>query len=117
MPTLPASSNSDGSTDADKNVATVIYALQAATFFTGITLLISVIVAYVKREDVQGTWLESHFKWQITTFWSSFLWSVVGVVTLMIGVGFVILFFNSIWLIYRIAKGWLRLNDGEEMYA
>jgi len=110
-------SNLDGSTDAEKNVATVIYALQVATFFTGITFLISVIVAYVKREDVQGTWLESHFKWQIRTFWSSLLWSIVGVATLIIGVGFVIIFLNSIWLIYRIAKGWLRLNDGKEMYA
>jgi uncharacterized membrane protein len=75
-----------------------------------------VIINYVKRDDVKGTWLESHFRWQIRTFWFVLLWSVIGFVTTVILVGYVILFVNAIWLIYRIAKGWLNLRDEKKPY-
>ncbi|HFD11635.1 MAG TPA: hypothetical protein ENJ32_04095 [Crenotrichaceae bacterium] len=103
-------------TTQSKTVATIVYALQAASFFLGITLIIAVIVNYVKNNDVKGTWLESHFRWQIRTFWFSLLWGAVGFITIFIGVGYLILIANTIWLIYRIVKGWLRLNDGLQMY-
>jgi uncharacterized membrane protein len=93
-----------------------VYALQAASFLFGITLLIGVIINYVKRDDVKGSWLESHFRWQIRTFWYVLLWSVIGFITTMILVGYVILFINAIWLIYRIAKGWLNLRDEKKPY-
>lgn len=100
-----------------KTVATVVYALQASSFILGITWIVAVIINYVKKDDVRGTWLESHFKWQIRTFWFSLLWAVVGVMLLFVVVGYIVLLANAIWMIYRIVKGWLRLADRKEMYA
>ncbi|MCG7902149.1 hypothetical protein A3195_11260 [Candidatus Thiodiazotropha endoloripes] len=93
-----------------------VYALQAASFLFVITLLIGVIINYVKRDDVKGTWLESHFRWQIRTFWFVLLWSIIGFITTVILIGYVILFVNAVWLIYRIAKGWLSLQDEKRLY-
>jgi len=74
-------------------------------------------VNYVKKTDVAGTWLESHFKWQIRTFWYPLLWSILGLIGIYFIIGIPILIANTIWVIYRIVKGWLRLNDGKEMYS
>lgn len=95
----------------------VIYALHAASFFLFFTGIIAVIINYVKRSDVRGTWLESHFKWQIRTFWWGLLWGILGAVGTVIYIGFLILLVAGIWYIYRIIRGWLRLNDGLEMYV
>lgn len=99
------------------NITTVVYALQAAAFLSGITWIVAVVVNYVKLEDVAGTWLASHFRWQIRTFWFGLLWGVVGAIMLLILVGYFVLVANAIWIIYRIVKGWLRLNDRKEMYV
>ena len=98
-------------------ITRVVYALQTASYLLGVTFFIAVIVNYVKKSSVQGSWLESHFRWQIRTFWFSLLWSVIGFITFYIGVGYLILGADMIWVIYRIVKGWLRLEDGKEMYA
>ncbi len=103
--------------NSQKTAATIVYALQAASFLLGITFLIAVIVNYVKKGDVAGTWLESHFKWQIRTFWFALLWSIIGFICFYFLIGIPILIANTIWVIYRIVKGWLRLNDGKEMYT
>jgi uncharacterized membrane protein len=99
-----------------KNVATLVYALQAAWLLFGIPLVIALIVNYVKLDDVRGTLAESHFRWQIRTFWYGLLWGVVGWILVFVLIGFAILFANCVWLIYRIVKGWLYLNDGKPMY-
>ncbi|MDX1252137.1 MAG: hypothetical protein IDH49_07830 [Gammaproteobacteria bacterium] len=99
-----------------KTLATVVYALQAASFAVGMTLVVAVIINYVKIDDVRGTWLESHFRWQIRTFWFGLLWAVVGAITFLILVGYLVLVADAIWVIYRIVKGWLNLNDGKPMY-
>jgi uncharacterized membrane protein len=96
-----------------KTVATVIYALQVAGFFTGIAWIIAVVVGYVKRDDAAGTWLESHYRWQIRTFWWGLLWGVVGGITTLVVIGFAILFADAVWIIYRIAKGWLNLAENK----
>src|SRR5919204_5047719 len=98
-----------------KTVATVVYALQAAGFFVGITWIIAVIVDYVKRDDARGSWLESHFTWQIRTFWWGLLWGVIGGVLLLVLVGYLVLAANAVWIIYRIVKGWLRLAERREV--
>ena len=98
-----------------KTIATVVYALQAAGFFLGITWLIGIIVDYVKREDAVGTWLESHFRWQIRTFWWGLLWGVLGGILLLVLIGWLVLAANAVWIIYRIVKGWLRLAEGREI--
>ncbi|MEW5756178.1 MAG: hypothetical protein AB1810_07720 [Pseudomonadota bacterium] len=102
--------------DSLRTLTMAVYALQAASFLLGVTLLIGVIINYVKRDDVKGTWLESHFTWQIRTFWYTLLWCAIGFITLIILIGYVILTAAGIWLIYRIIKGWLNLNDGKPMY-
>jgi uncharacterized membrane protein len=99
-----------------RTLTLVVYALQAASFLVGLTFIVAVIINYVKRDDVRGTWLESHFRWQIRTFWYSLLWAVLGLLTFVLIVGYVILVADAIWVIYRIVKGWLRLNDGKPMY-
>lgn len=103
--------------DSNKTIATIVYALQAASFLVGITFIVAVVLNYVKKSEVAGTWLESHFKWQIRTFWYGLLWFVIGVATFFLFVGYFVLCANAIWVIYRIVKGWLRLNDGKQMYT
>jgi uncharacterized membrane protein len=98
-----------------RNIATAVYALQAAGFLFGITWLIAVIVDYVKRDDARGSWLESHFTWQIRTFWWGLLWGAIGAVLLLVLVGYLVLVANAVWIIYRIVKGWLRLAERREV--
>ena len=89
------------------------------TFIFGWPSIIAVIINYMKRVDARGTWLESHFTWQIRTFWFSMLWAgiifVTGALLAIVLIGFAIwfvgLFALGCWAIYRIASGWLRLND------
>lgn len=88
-------------------------------FIFGWPSIIAVIINYVRRGDARGTWLESHFTWQIRTFWFSMLWAgiifVTGALLAIVLIGFAIwfvgLFALGCWAIYRIASGWLRLND------
>lgn len=94
-----------------------VYALQAASFVFGITFFVAVILNYVKRDEVQDTWLATHFRWQIRTFWYVLLWTVLGSITLLLGIGYLILIATALWLIYRIAKGWMRLLDRKPMPA
>jgi uncharacterized membrane protein len=98
-----------------KNITTAVYALQAAGFFVGITWIVAVVINYVKKEEVAGTWLESHCRWQIRTFWFGLLWGVLGCLLFVVVVGMVILFANAVWIVYRIVKGWLNLNDNKPM--
>ena len=99
-----------------KNYAIAVYALQALAFVLGVTYLIAVIIAHIKRAEARGTWLDSHYRWQIRTFWYSLLWSIVGLISSLILIGYVLLLATSIWVIYRIVKGWMYLADGRAMY-
>ncbi len=100
-----------------RQLAALVYALQASALVVGVTLFAGVIVNYVKREEAAGTWLESHFRWQIRTFWWSMLWTVLGLATAIVAIGLVIMLVSAVWFVYRIAKGWSGLNDGRPMYA
>ena len=92
-------------------------------FIFGWPSIIAVIVNYVKRGDARGTWLDSHFSWQIRTFWYSALWAavvfIVGLPLTLLLVGFAIwavgLFALGIWAIYRIALGWSRLSSRRQV--
>jgi uncharacterized membrane protein len=97
--------------DNSKNLTMVVYALQAASFVFGITWFVAVVINYVKLDDVRGSWLESHFRWQIRTFWFGLLWCVVGAVLTIVLIGWAILFASAVWVIYRIVKGWLNLAE------
>jgi uncharacterized membrane protein len=92
-------------------------------FLTGWPSIIAVILNYVKRSEVRGTWLDSHFSWQIRTFWYGVLWVglCVAFVVLTFGIGILIawipLVIVSVWFMYRIVRGWVRLRDGRAMYV
>lgn len=97
----------------------IVYACYAVSLFTVFPMIIGVVLAYVKRDDVQGTWLRSHFSWQIRTFWWGLLWSVIGWILFitLIGIPLAYALWGLVWLwgLYRTAKGWLRLNDAREV--
>ena len=114
-----------------------IYALHALSLITGILgaatvvgafligwpSIIAVILNYVKRSEARGTWLESHFRWQIRTFWYGLLWVALCLlfVVLTLGIGLLLVWFPigivSLWFIYRIVRGWLALREGRAMYV
>jgi uncharacterized membrane protein len=116
-------------------VAHVVYALHAASliigamgaativgsFLFGWPSIIAVIINYVKRSEARGSFLESHFRWQIATFWYALLWAMLSIlVSLLLTpvlIGFLIwpllMFALGIWAIYRVARGWLTLREGK----
>lgn len=96
-----------------KNVTMAVYALQALAFLWGITAVVGVVVNYVKRDDARGTVYESHFDWQIRTFWWGLVWGVIGVALTFVFVGVFVLFAAWVWMIYRVVKGFLQLNEGK----
>ena len=107
--------NDDAQIRSLKSLTQVVYVLYALSYFTGVTAIVGIIINYVKKDEVAGTWLESHFRWQIRTFWFGMLWAVIGAATILIVIGMAILFANFCWIIYRIVKGWLNLNDNKPM--
>ena len=97
-----------------KQITMVVYALQALGFLTGgATAIVAIIINYVKREDAAGTVYQSHFDWQIRTFWWGLLWGVVGMLLIIVVVGFAVLFAGWVWTVYRVVKGWLKLTEGK----
>ena len=99
-----------------KKYAFSVYILQALSFVLVITSVIGLVINYLQQDEVRGSWLESHFKWQKSTFWYGLLWTVLGFISLPILVGYLVLPAVTLWLIYRIARGWIYLVDGKEMY-
>ena len=118
------------------NYTHVMYALHAfsalvgafsaawiATAFVGtLPSIIAVVMNYVRRSDARGTYLESHFSWQLRTFWFAVLWLVLiwlvsAPLILVFGLGLVTAWVGGVllglWIIYRVARGWLRLKDGQ----
>ena len=90
-------------------------AMIVTAFLSGWPSIIAVILNYVKRAEVRGTWLDSHFSWQIRTFWFAVLWVVIGAVAFItvigIPVALVLWFATGIWVLYRIIRGWLALSS------
>ncbi len=98
-----------------KQLTLIIYILHCLIFFAGVTGLVGIIMNYLKRDEVIGTIYESHFTWQIHTFWWSVLWFSIGFVTLLLGIGFFICFIAFTWWLYRMIKGVLNWVDGKPM--
>jgi uncharacterized membrane protein len=105
-----------GREKAVRQIAVAVYGLQAAALLVGVTFFVAVLLAYLRRGEAAGTWLESHFTWQIRTFWWSLAWSVLGVATLVVIVGFFILPACAVWYVYRVVRGWSELNEGRAVY-
>lgn len=116
------------------SVAHLVYALHTLSLLIGLTTaatiigafvfgvpsIIAVIINYVKRGEARGSFLESHFRWQIRTFWFALLWCAIGAVLFITLLGIPlalgIFFATGVWAIYRIARGWLALPDRKPMY-
>ena len=96
-----------------RNLTAIVYALQAVSLVLGLTLIASVIINVLKRPEVAGTWLETHFDWQIRTFWWTLLWLVLGLASLIVFVGLPVLLGAAVWLMYRVVRGWIALSDGK----
>lgn len=96
---------------SNKTLTWIIYGLYAASFIVGVTSIAAIIMNYVKRGDVVGTYLESHFTWQIRTFWISLIAACVGVLLMIVLIGWIVLIADMIWVIYRLVIGAIRLNE------
>lgn len=107
----------DSEEKSQKNTILLVYILQAMLFFVVITYIVAIVINHINKNELQSTWLASHNRWQMRTFWFSLLWYLIGSAMLFLLIGWVILVANSIWVIYRIAKGWIRLNNGTPMYT
>ena len=117
------------------NVAHLVYALHALSLLIGVTTaativgafvfgvpsIIAVVINYLKRDAARGTFLESHFRWQIRTFWFALLWCLIGAFLFATFIGIplavAVFFAAGAWVIYRIARGWLALRDRKPMYV
>jgi uncharacterized membrane protein len=113
----------------------LVYALHALSLLIGVTTaativgafvfgvpsIIAVVINYVKRGEARGTFLESHFRWQIRTFWFALLWCLIGTMLFATFVGIplalVVFLAAGVWAIYRVARGWLALRDRKAMYV
>jgi uncharacterized membrane protein len=119
--TVPAASagpvSAAAADESLRKLAGMVYGLQAASLLVGITAIAGVIINYLRRRQAQGTWLESHFTWQIRTFWWSLAWCILGVATAVVLVGVLVLAASAVWFVYRIVKGWTELNEGRPMYS
>jgi uncharacterized membrane protein len=109
-------------------LSVLIGATSAATivgsFVFGVPSIIAVIMNYVRQGDARGSYLESHFRWQIRTFWFALLWMAIALIVsaplvLLLGLG--VLTFAvaaalvGLWVVYRVARGWLALRDARPM--
>ena len=96
-------------------------ALVVTAFLTGWPSIIAVIMNYVKRSEAAGTFLDSHFSWQLRTFWFALLWVVIGwlMIVTIIGavIGVPLLLGVGVWVLYRIARGWINLANRKPMPA
>lgn len=133
MTDIDAASGTPLPTESLVTLTHVIYALHAFTVLTGILSsafiltafltgwpsILAVILNYLKRDKARGTYLESHFRWQIRTFWFALLWVVIAwlLVFTLLGIPFaaVIFVIAGLWVLYRIVRGWLRLGRRQAM--
>ena len=133
-------SNNTMSDDKRRSLTTynhITYLLYVLSYFTaGLLWIVPIFMNYAKRRDADGTWLATHFDWQIKTFWYSIVLFAIGVLivafalggfgvsmfadsnniaigsVLLASLGFVIMGFTFIWHLYRIVRGWIALADG-----
>ncbi|KXS54385.1 DUF4870 family protein [Marinobacter persicus] len=97
----------------EKRLVTIVYGLQALSLFVMFSSIVGVIINYLKMGDLKNDVSCKHFSYQIRTFWWSLAVGLIGAVLTMVGVGVFVLIGLWIWYVYRIIKGFVRLNDGK----
>ena len=133
-PVSPATSSPPGaSRPLPINAVLLVYALFAIAALIGVAShgfplfaplmgvvgIVAIVIAHVKRDEAAGSWLASHFSWQIRTFWWSLLWAMVGALVfvtlglILIGIpiAFAIWAADTIWVIYRVVRGYLLFHE------
>ena len=94
-------------------------AFVVTAFLSGWPSILAVFLNYLKQGDTRGTYLESHFRWQIRTFWFAFLWLCVGAILVVTIIGiplaWILVTIVGLWVLYRMLRGWLRLMNQEAM--
>jgi uncharacterized membrane protein len=85
--------------------AKLVYVLYLASFLVGITVLIGLVMAYLNRGEARGSWVETHYTYQIRTFWIGLLYSIIAVALMIVGIGFLLFIAVAIWAIVRCVKG------------
>lgn len=99
-----------------RDLALLVYVLQAIGFVVGLTWIVGVVINYLKIDDVRNTWLETHFNWQLRTFWIGLAGMALAWALTIVKIGVLIGLAVTVWAIYRVAKGWLALVDRKPMY-
>jgi uncharacterized membrane protein len=114
---LPPVAEAEAASDSNlKTLSHVAYGLAAAALVFPVTAIAALILDYVKQSDAGESWLASHIRWRIRTFWFGLLWSALGLLTFFVlGLGLLILIATDIWWIYRIVRGWVSLFDRRPM--
>lgn len=105
--------NAPPAPDNLRTSAIVVYALYIASLVVGITLIVGVVMAYVKRNEMNGTLYYNHMQYLIKTFWYSLIGFIIGWATMILAVGGIVLVVVSVWFIYRVVAGFIKLYDGK----
>jgi uncharacterized membrane protein len=113
IPETPLGPAAERRRPPDVTLAHVAYGLYAASILVAITAIAGLLLCYIARRDVAGTWLEGHYRWLIRSFWLALLVNLIGLALIVVAVGWVVLGLGFLWWVYRIAIGWLRLNRGQ----
>jgi uncharacterized membrane protein len=90
--------------DSATNMAKIVYVLYLVGLVIGITPIVGVIIAYIYRGEASD-WVKTHFQLQIRTFWIGLLLGVIGIVTMFIFIGWLVLLFAAVWMIVRCVIG------------
>ncbi|BCN92220.1 hypothetical protein THMIRHAM_00050 [Thiomicrorhabdus immobilis] len=109
----PVAASEAPQAEISTTVPTIIYVLFLANFILPFTSLIGVIMAYVNKGD--GNFLDSHYQFQIRTFWIGLLYAIVGILLTAVLIGWLILLFYAIWIIVRCVKGFKYLGKQQPM--
>lgn len=88
----------------------VTYICYLISIVFGITAILGVVIAYLQRGEVSGTWRESHYTWLIRTFWMGILFMAVSITLMVVGIGVLLAFATLVWFIIRLVKGWMRYS-------
>ncbi|QEY26303.1 DUF4870 family protein [Neisseria zalophi] len=105
--------NNQPATDKLRTQAIIVYALYAASMLAGVTVIAGVIMAYIKRDEMQGTLYYDHMQYLIKTFWWSLIGFIISYITFIIFIGILIFFMVGIWFIYRVVAGFIKLYDNK----
>lgn len=103
--------------ETERKWVIAIYILQLIGYFSVLPLIAAIIFNYIREGNCHGTYLQSHHRWQMRTFWYGLLWFIIGAVTAIIVVGIFIIIVNYVWLLYRVIKGLILASEHASVNA